>query len=65
MLGPQFRVTTQRGQPIPLESGAVAIATIHPSAVLRAGTRRSDVYDGLVKDLTTIASHLDAAIAGR
>jgi uracil-DNA glycosylase len=64
LLGPQFRVTTQRGQPFPLESGGMAIATIHPSAVLRAGHRRSDVYDGLVTDLKTIASHLAAAPGG-
>jgi hypothetical protein len=33
----------------------VAIATIHPSAVLRAGDRRTEVLDGFVRDLETMA----------
>jgi DNA polymerase len=33
----------------------VAIATIHPSAVLRAGERRAEMMDGFVRDLETMA----------
>jgi len=71
LLGQTFRVTRQRGVPIacpPLDdlgSPAAAdgagtdrhiVATIHPSAVLRA-TDRDSVYTGLVADLT-VAAHL-------
>ncbi|NHC46933.1 UdgX family uracil-DNA binding protein [Motilibacter aurantiacus] len=68
LLGPSFRVTKSRGQLFPrlvadeTDAGAVQngflMATIHPSAVLRAGTGSSDpeqareeAYAGLVADL--------------
>ena len=54
-LGPAFRVSKQRGQHFDLESGRVAIATIHPSAVLRSGEERDAVYAGFVHDLEAIA----------
>jgi DNA polymerase len=58
LLGPSFRVTKQRGEVFSREvvdggAGSV-VATIHPSAVLRADNR--DVaYDGLVADLRVVA----------
>jgi DNA polymerase len=58
VLGPDFRVSKQRGERFELPSGVVAIATIHPSAVLRAREERADVYAGFVGDLETIAAHL-------
>jgi DNA polymerase len=36
LLGKQFRVTKDRGKPIPTEFADAVIATVHPSAVLRA-----------------------------
>jgi uracil-DNA glycosylase family protein len=65
VLGPSFRVSKQRGEPFAVEVGAaasgsvVAIATIHPSAVLRGGERRAEMLDGFVRDLETIAAHVD------
>jgi uracil-DNA glycosylase len=55
VLGPAFRVTKQRGEPFDLDPGRVAIATIHPSAVLRSGDERDAVYAGFVRDLEVIA----------
>ncbi|MDG4767076.1 UdgX family uracil-DNA binding protein [Solwaraspora sp. WMMD406] len=62
LLGPSFRVTRSRGVPMPWPDSAqrardfpVAparlVATIHPSAVLRADDRET-AYRGLVADLT-------------
>jgi uracil-DNA glycosylase len=68
LLGPAFRITRSRGQLMPWPASAQhpgdfpvaeiqAIATIHPSAVLRADNR--DVaYGGLVDDLKVAASAL-------
>jgi uracil-DNA glycosylase family protein len=36
LLGPAFRVTKQRGEPLPFASGRRIVATVHPSAILRA-----------------------------
>ncbi|SEH00313.1 DNA polymerase [Nonomuraea solani] len=49
LLGRDFRVTRQRGEPVPL-GDAVAVATIHPSAVLRAPDR-DEAYAGFLADL--------------
>jgi uracil-DNA glycosylase family protein len=56
VLGSSFRVSKQRGEQFDLPSGAVAIATIHPSAVLRSADERAKVYAGFVRDLETIAA---------
>jgi DNA polymerase len=58
VLGPQFRVTKQRGEWFDLPSGVRVLATIHPSAVLRAEERRDEEYAGLVRDLKLIAERL-------
>ena len=61
LLGPSFRVTQQRGRLMPWPASAQhpedfpvadiqALATIHPSAVLRADDRDT-AYKGLVDDL--------------
>lgn len=67
LFGSEFRVTQQRGQVLqwPPPEGpyagstigiASAIATIHPSAVLRGSSQdRATMYDGLVADLRTAA----------
>ncbi|MFJ7999715.1 UdgX family uracil-DNA binding protein [Streptomyces sp. NPDC096310] len=69
LFGPSFRVTKDRGVlfPMPAPDGsddgataqgsAGAMATIHPSAVLRADDRAS-MYSGLVSDLRVAAEAL-------
>jgi DNA polymerase len=68
LLGPGFRLTRRRGEAMawPPASGDfasdqtpidAALATIHPSAVLRAPSEnRAEYYDGLVKDLRVAAA---------
>jgi uracil-DNA glycosylase len=63
IFGPSFRVTRQRGVVLPSPLGPEVVATIHPSAVLRAstGADRTELYDGLVADLRIAAERLRAA----
>jgi uracil-DNA glycosylase len=68
LFGPSFRLTQHRGTPLdwPPDAGDFAgdqtpvehaVATIHPSAVLRAtGSDRESAFDGLVSDLKVAAS---------
>ena len=57
LLGPTFRVTKQRGQVLELATPVgvrPVLATVHPSAVLRAtAEERSEAFAGLVADLQT------------
>jgi uracil-DNA glycosylase family protein len=57
LLGTTFRVTQQRGQVLELTTPIGVrrvLATVHPSAVLRAsGEDRSGAFAGLVADLST------------
>ncbi|MFI7640977.1 UdgX family uracil-DNA binding protein [Nonomuraea sp. NPDC049400] len=53
LLGREFRVTQQRGEPVPL-GDALAVATVHPSAVLRAPDRDL-AYKGFLADLRVAA----------
>lgn len=66
LLGPSFRVTQQRGRLMPWPGSAQhpedfpvaeiqALATIHPSAVLRADDRET-AYAGMVDDLKIAAA---------
>lgn len=68
LFGPAFRVTRSRGEFLPWPASAQhpeefpttetrAMATIHPSAVLRADDRDA-AYRGLVEDLTKAATVL-------
>lgn len=59
LLGSEFRVSRQHGKPIPGPRDTVAAATLHPSAVLRAGDDRSQRMDDLVTDLSVVAGLLD------
>jgi uracil-DNA glycosylase len=56
LLGSSFRVTKGRGTPFPLPSppGGTVLATVHPSAVLRADDRDTAFAD-LVSDLRVAA----------
>ena len=58
MLGSSFRVTQQRGVLMPREGGGQVMATIHPSAVLRAEDARAEAMAGLVADLRVAAAAL-------
>jgi len=69
LFGPSFRLSANRGVALdwPPAKGEfaddptsvrAAFATIHPSAVLRAGPDRRSVYAGLVEDLTLMATKL-------
>jgi DNA polymerase len=58
VLGPAFRVTRERGRLLDLPDGAGrrALATVHPSSVLRSDPeQRRAAFDGLVADLRVLA----------
>jgi DNA polymerase len=70
LLGPSFRVTKQRGVLLPwpesayrpddfdhTKSGAKVLATLHPSAILRADDRET-AYAGFLADLAVAAKAL-------
>jgi uracil-DNA glycosylase family protein len=60
LLGSAFRVTRDRGRLVPTELGPPAIATVHPSAVLRVeGTdERERAFAELVADLVVVREQL-------
>ncbi|MCM3922755.1 UdgX family uracil-DNA binding protein [Frankia sp. AiPs1] len=67
LLGPSFRVTKMRGRllPGPPGSNARLLATLHPSAVLRADpASRDEVYAGFVADLRIAATARPAPVGG-
>jgi uracil-DNA glycosylase len=57
LLGRTFRVTKQRGTPVDSPLAEIVIATIHPSAILRAQDRDAE-YAGFVADLQQVAALL-------
>jgi DNA polymerase len=57
LVGRQFRVTQQRGEPVESELAPVVIATVHPSSVLRADDRDAELAK-FVDDLKTVAAHI-------
>jgi DNA polymerase len=57
LLGRQFRVTKQRGEPVDSPLAEIVLATIHPSAILRSDDRERE-YAGFVADLRTVAAML-------
>ena len=57
LLGRQFRVTKQRGELIDSPLAEFVLATIHPSAILRAEDREQE-YAGFVADLEKVAALL-------
>jgi DNA polymerase len=59
LLGKQFRVTQARGKPIPSELAEAIVATVHPSAVLRApDDAREEVRREFFADLKAVAKFL-------
>jgi DNA polymerase len=61
LLGRSFRVTRERGRPVDSDLAPTVLATIHPSAILRADpeTRESE-RAAFVDDLKVVASMLRA-----
>ncbi|HTF37021.1 MAG TPA: UdgX family uracil-DNA binding protein [Blastocatellia bacterium] len=60
LLGKEFRVSRQRGQPIPSPLAHIVIATVHPSSILRAPdeqSRRSEMQH-FIDDLKIVADAL-------
>lgn len=61
LLGAGFKVTERRGELLPSPLGPDAVATVHPSSVLRArgdGQRRA-AYGAFVHDLEAVAARLE------
>jgi DNA polymerase len=60
LLGPSVRVTEVAGTPIATDLAPVAVATLHPSAILRAdeGAAREQAFARLVGDLSLVAHQL-------
>ncbi len=57
LLGRQFRVTKQRGEPVDSPLAEHVLATIHPSAILRADDREKE-FAAFVADLRVVAKLL-------
>jgi len=56
LLGRDFRVSRQRGEPVESDLADKVIATVHPSSILRADEEtREREYRELVNDLKTVA----------
>ena len=55
LLGKSFKVTQSRGVPLDSDLAELVVATIHPSAVLRA-ENRDEMFAGLVDDLRVVAT---------
>ena len=58
LLGRDFRVTRSRGMLLDSDLAEIVVATIHPSAVLRADDR-DEMFAGLVADLRVAAAALE------
>jgi len=59
LLGRQFRVTQHRGEPVATELAEAVIATVHPSAVLRArDPDREQARQEFFRDLQSVAAYL-------
>jgi uracil-DNA glycosylase len=66
LLGKQFRVTEDRGKPMASDLAEAVIATVHPSAVLRApDDRRDEARQEFIADLKRVAAYLNRAPSGR
>jgi DNA polymerase len=59
LLGRGFRVTRQRGEPVESELAPLVVATVHPSAILRARDQdRAREREAFVADLRRVAAGL-------
>jgi DNA polymerase len=57
LLGRDFRVSKQRGEPVESPLAEHVLATVHPSSILRADDREQE-YAEFVRDLRTVAKLL-------
>jgi uracil-DNA glycosylase len=56
LLGRDFRVTRQRGEPVETPLAPIALATVHPSSILRGDPEeREAAYAAFVDDLRVVA----------
>ena len=60
LMGKAFRVTKERGKALPAPFGGTVIATVHPSAVLRApsGDARAQAERDFLADIKKVALYL-------
>ncbi len=59
LLGPGFRVTRDRGHPVPSSLAPYVVATVHPSSILRATEEaRAHEMDAFARDLAHVATLL-------
>lgn len=59
LLGKDFRVSTQRGQPVDSGLAELVTATIHSSSILRGDPEeREQALQGLTDDLARVAAEL-------
>jgi uracil-DNA glycosylase family protein len=66
LLGKQFRVTQDRGRPIPSDVAEAVVATVHPSSILRApDDRREEAKQEFIADLKRVAAYLKRSPAPR
>ena len=58
LMGRDFRITVERGKFFPHQWAKELVATVHPSAILRAPERYDEEYDLFLRDLRTIAKRV-------
>lgn len=60
LLGKDFRVTKERGKPMPSPLGPIVIATVHPSSVLRTPPdARAQAEREFIDDVVMVARYLE------
>jgi DNA polymerase len=59
VMGPDFRVSRQRGEVMPSPFGVPALSTVHPSSILRAtdSASRDAAMESFISDLRVAARH--------
>jgi DNA polymerase len=64
LLGPRFRVTRERGRVLESELAPIVVATIHPSAILRAPDEaaRHAEREAFARDLAVVAAAIEARV---
>lgn len=58
LMGRDFRITAERGVFFPHRWAKQLVATIHPSAILRAPDRHEEEYQLFARDMRTIAARI-------
>jgi DNA polymerase len=57
--GPELSVMRDRGKALDLPQAPLVATTVHPSAILRAGSGREAAYEAFARDLRFVARWLD------